>query len=262
MIELPSYPHQVEAREAAAISSRKYPRFSPGLACTDVALLGWQSRANGAALGGSIASVRTPAKRSIRSAGDRGQFGHVGGCGLQKIRYRRFCGRSQKGTSFAYALRKHSSPCPGTEPGPRQLRLHRRQPDRMPEKILAALTLSSQRKRPAQRPRVAPATQLERQLCAIWSDVLGLSEVGVADDYYADLNRTSLLAVSVFERIERVLGARFSPRWSKPPPLHSSPHVSRIQRACSRFWTTLRRSGACALAWKIGNYACYQLHNK
>jgi FkbH-like protein len=77
-----------------------------------------------------------------------------------------------------------------------------------PEKIVAALTMCSHSERPTQRKMLASTTPVERQLCGIWSDVLGLSEVGVADDYYNDLNGTSLLAVSVFARIERELGVR------------------------------------------------------
>jgi thioesterase domain-containing protein/acyl carrier protein len=77
-----------------------------------------------------------------------------------------------------------------------------------PEKIMAALQTRSQRGRDPATQRALPQTATETRLCAIWSEVLGISEVGVTDDYYADLGGTSLQAVSVFARIERELGAR------------------------------------------------------
>ena len=53
--------------------------------------------------------------------------------------------------------------------------------------------------------REAPATELEEQLVAIWQRCLGLSKVGVHDDFF-DLGGHSLLAVQVLVDIERELG--------------------------------------------------------
>jgi FkbH-like protein len=77
-----------------------------------------------------------------------------------------------------------------------------------PEKILAALQTRSQRGREATAQPALPQTATETRLCVVWSEVLGLSEVGVTDDYYADLGGSSLQAVGIFARIERELGVR------------------------------------------------------
>lgn len=77
-----------------------------------------------------------------------------------------------------------------------------------PEKILATLQARARRSRESLTERALPETLLETRLCTIWSEVLGVSDIGVGDDYYADLGGTSLQAVAVFARIERELGMR------------------------------------------------------
>jgi amino acid adenylation domain-containing protein len=52
---------------------------------------------------------------------------------------------------------------------------------------------------------VAPSTERERALCAIWSDALGVSPVGATDNVF-DLGATSLLAIRVASRISKELG--------------------------------------------------------
>jgi FkbH-like protein len=77
-----------------------------------------------------------------------------------------------------------------------------------PENVLAILNRNARHARAASKPAAPPRTETERRLCAIWGDILGISEVGIDDDYTMDLGGTSLLAVSIFARIERELGAR------------------------------------------------------
>jgi FkbH-like protein len=77
-----------------------------------------------------------------------------------------------------------------------------------PESILAILERESRHVRAASKPAVPPRTETERRLASIWADILGVSEVGVDDDYTSDLCGTSLLAVSIFARTERELGVR------------------------------------------------------
>jgi aspartate racemase len=52
-----------------------------------------------------------------------------------------------------------------------------------------------------------PATAIERQLALIWSDVLGVSDIGVDDNFF-DIGGRSRLGAQVFGRIETDLGAR------------------------------------------------------
>lgn len=53
----------------------------------------------------------------------------------------------------------------------------------------------------------SPHAELERQLCRLWAECLGVAEVGVENDFFA-LGGHSLLAVQLFDRIETRLGYR------------------------------------------------------
>lgn len=55
----------------------------------------------------------------------------------------------------------------------------------------------------------APAGRVEREVAAIWSELLGVERVGALDDFFA-LGGHSLLATRVLSRIETTLGARLS----------------------------------------------------
>ncbi|MGW1606865.1 amino acid adenylation domain-containing protein, partial [Streptomyces eurythermus] len=59
--------------------------------------------------------------------------------------------------------------------------------------------------------RVAPRTERERVLAAIWAEVLGVDAVGVTDDFF-DLGGESLLAARVLARIRDELGVRLTLR--------------------------------------------------
>jgi amino acid adenylation domain-containing protein len=54
---------------------------------------------------------------------------------------------------------------------------------------------------------VEPRTEIERALVEVWSDVLGVEQIGVNDNFFA-LGGHSLLAVRLFSEIERKLSAR------------------------------------------------------
>jgi len=58
---------------------------------------------------------------------------------------------------------------------------------------------------------VAPETELERRLCEIWAEVLGVESVGVEDSFF-DLGGHSLLVIKLVSRIHAQLGIRLSPR--------------------------------------------------
>ncbi|BBN81241.1 hypothetical protein PA25_12260 [Pseudoalteromonas sp. A25] len=50
---------------------------------------------------------------------------------------------------------------------------------------------------------VAPSTETERLLCAIWQDVLGIEQVGVKDNFFA-LGGHSLLVIQVIARLQEI----------------------------------------------------------
>ena len=58
---------------------------------------------------------------------------------------------------------------------------------------------------------VAPRTETEKALAAIWQDVLDVERVGIHDNFF-DLGGHSLLSMQVIVRIKDVLGVRISPR--------------------------------------------------
>ena len=63
--------------------------------------------------------------------------------------------------------------------------------------------------RPADRPVVAPRSQLEEQLAGLWKDVLGLKHVGIHDNFF-DLGGHSLILMRLHERIRESLGSNLS----------------------------------------------------
>jgi acyl carrier protein len=58
---------------------------------------------------------------------------------------------------------------------------------------------------------VAPRTELESRLAAIWAEVLKVGQVGVTDDFLA-LGGHSLLVTQAFARIRKELQARITLR--------------------------------------------------
>ncbi len=72
-------------------------------------------------------------------------------------------------------------------------------------RILAAIVENRrQRFRPERVISAPPETPLQKQLASIWCDLLGLSAVGIDDDFF-DLGGHSLLAVQLLSRIHRDL---------------------------------------------------------
>lgn len=66
----------------------------------------------------------------------------------------------------------------------------------------AALPAPEAADRPREAPYEAPRTDLERTLCALWSELLGVDRVGIQDDFFA-LGGHSLLATRLVSRIRK-----------------------------------------------------------
>lgn len=77
------------------------------------------------------------------------------------------------------------------------------------EHILACIQVAQVSTRPPlDQPFVAPGTDTERSLAALWSELLHIQGIGIQDNYF-DLGGTSLLAVELFARIEKTFGKKF-----------------------------------------------------
>jgi len=57
---------------------------------------------------------------------------------------------------------------------------------------------------PLPTPYVAPGTEAEKQICAIWQDLLGIDKVGINDNFF-ELGGHSLLAIGVMAKVNEVL---------------------------------------------------------
>nr|AYM54404.1 nonribosomal peptide synthetase [Phaselicystis flava] len=78
------------------------------------------------------------------------------------------------------------------------------------------------------RPFVAPRSEVEHALAAIWSDVLGIERVGVHDDFFA-LGGHSLLAVQMIGRVRAATGVEVPLR-----RLFTAPTLSELAAAIER----------------------------
>jgi hypothetical protein len=57
---------------------------------------------------------------------------------------------------------------------------------------------------PLPSPYVPPSTDVEKQICAIWQDLLGIDPIGVHDNFF-ELGGHSLLAINVMGRVNQTL---------------------------------------------------------
>ncbi len=79
---------------------------------------------------------------------------------------------------------------------------------RTPEQIFAALRTTS-RRRTSLREIDAPRTQLERDLVALWAELLNVEAVGIHENFF-ELGGHSLLAVQLLSRVRQIYGVDLS----------------------------------------------------
>jgi FkbH-like protein len=80
---------------------------------------------------------------------------------------------------------------------------------RRPEAILEQIRARSRSSIPARAAADPPRTPLERDLAALWADLLNLPAVGVHDNFF-DLGGHSLLAVQLLSRVRQMCGVELS----------------------------------------------------
>ncbi len=78
---------------------------------------------------------------------------------------------------------------------------------RTPEAVLSCVRAASGKPAPA--PAVQPRTELERQLCRLWADLLNVPAVGPNQNFFA-LGGHSLLAVQLLSRVRQLYGVEVS----------------------------------------------------
>jgi FkbH-like protein len=79
---------------------------------------------------------------------------------------------------------------------------------RTPEQIFARLRATS-RRRTSLRDIDAPRTQLERELVALWAELLNVEAVGIHENFF-ELGGHSLLAVQLLSRVRQIYGVELS----------------------------------------------------
>ncbi len=79
---------------------------------------------------------------------------------------------------------------------------------RTPEQIFSAMRAAS-RRRTSQRGIDAPRTALERDLVALWAELLNVDAVGIHDNFF-ELGGHSLLAVQLLSRVRQIYGVDLS----------------------------------------------------
>lgn len=90
----------------------------------------------------------------------------------------------------------------------------------------------------------APSTELEKQLCAVWKELLRRDALGVRDDFFV-LGGTSLLAVRLCAQIEKTLGHKVSLAM-----LFRAPTIEQLARAVERKQLRPTRSALVAIQAK------------
>jgi amino acid adenylation domain-containing protein len=91
-----------------------------------------------------------------------------------------------------------------------------------------ALPLPSQLSRALETEFVAPRSELEQQLAEVWTDVLGLAEIGVNDNFF-ELGGHSLLAATLLVRLRETTGSALNMRL-----LFESPTIAELAQAISK----------------------------
>lgn len=103
---------------------------------------------------------------------------------------------------------------------------------------------------PGERPQLAqamvsPADEVERLIAEVWAETLGLSAVGVDDDFF-DLGGDSMLAVSAIIEIERRLGRSLSIDW-----LYDASTVRSFTRRAE--FSAVSREASCVFPLRTGS---------
>lgn len=109
--------------------------------------------------------------------------------------------------------------------------------------VLSSMRMSTQRNRGLETALVSADTPIEHELLAIWKELLGISELGVEDDYFA-LGGTSLIAARLFAEIARRYDVklRLTTILDAPTVRSLAKHIQPNRAAGSNVLITLKES--------------------
>jgi acyl carrier protein len=105
-----------------------------------------------------------------------------------------------------------------------------------------ALPLPEWGQRRLKSPFVAPRNPLERAVASLWSEILGLKQIGVADDFFAELGGHSLMATRLVSRIRGMFGVEFPLRlfFESPTVAASAEAIERLRVQGGELTTAIR----------------------
>ena len=85
-------------------------------------------------------------------------------------------------------------------------------------------------------PFVGPRNSIEQKLCELWSEILGVKQVGVTDDFFAELGGHSLMATRLVSRMRDTYRIEFPLRrfFEHPTVAASAEAIERMQAAGER----------------------------
>ena len=92
---------------------------------------------------------------------------------------------------------------------------------------------------------VAPRTEVEQTIAAIWQKLLGVKQIGIYDNFFS-LGGSSLIAARLFAQIEKIFGKKFP-----PASLYEAQTVEQLSKLLSDTPSSCTHAGDMAIPYTI-----------